>query len=110
LVQKELKCCGGLGPIDYENSTWATGQASAKLPASCCQLNDDGTTKNLTQCQSKNGDFYNQGCKAALSNWIDDHAIILIGVGCGIAALELLGLVCAICFCRHMDSDKYQSN
>lgn len=110
LVQKELKCCGGLGISDYVNSTWAASSGGKKIPESCCKLDSAGTPVNATLCQSATSEFYDTGCKAALKDWIDDHAIILIGIGCGIAALELIGLVCAICFCRHMDSDKYASN
>merc|ERR1711963_430560 len=110
VLQKELKCCGGLAPSDYDNSTWAASSASGgdKRPMSCCSDPDDST--KLAACKAGTSDFYTVGCKAALLQWVDDKAIILIGVGCGIAALELIGLVCAICFCRHMDRDKYEQN
>ncbi|XP_005093634.1 CD82 antigen [Aplysia californica] len=114
LVQKELKCCGGLNYSDYENSDWQKKQSDdIKIPVSCCKLNANGQIINETKCQmAMDGDYFykDKGCKGALNDWINDHSIIMIGVGCGIAALELLGLVCAICFCRHMDRDKYSSN
>lgn len=111
LVQKELKCCGGNSHKEYENSTWAREQTSGvKLPVSCCKLNADGNPINETLCTSAQDEFYSQGCKAELKNWIDDNSLYVIGVGFGIAALELIGLVCAICFCRHMNNEKYEQH
>jgi len=109
-LQNELSCCGGLGPDDYDGSVWANSTAAQgnKLPDSCCTTPDDPA--KLAACQAKTSDFHSEGCKAKVLQWVDDKAIILIGVGCGIAALELIGLVCAICFCRHMDRDKYEQN
>jgi len=116
LVQKELKCCGGVNSSDYDGSVWQQAQAAAnktvKIPPSCCILKDDGQPVDLAACQTgteASAAYINQGCKSALVDWIDDHSIIFIGVGCGIAGLEILGLICAICFCRHMDEDKYSS-
>jgi len=109
-VQKELKCCGGNGPSEYTNSTWATTSDGKKLPESCCKLNDDGSPVDLGKCQDMDSEYYEEGCKQELLDWIDDNSIIVMGVGFGIAALEILGLIFAICFCRHMDKDKYEQS
>lgn len=113
LVQKELKCCGGQGATDYDGSKWQTTQKNnVKVPTSCCILGSDGMPLNETLCQKGTDQTYvykDVGCKGALVDWIDDHSMVVIGVGCGIAALELIGLVCAFCFCRHMNDEKYES-
>ena len=31
-----------------------------------------------------------QGCNEALKNWIDSKSIILIGIGCGMAGLQVI--------------------
>jgi len=113
-VQTELKCCGGIGHEDYLNSTWyesltPADKALKKIPASCCILTD-GTTQPECQKADDTSKYYAVGCKDSLLSWVKDHTVIMIGVGCGIAALEIFGLICAICFCRHMDEDKYTSN
>nr|KAG5702386.1 hypothetical protein BaRGS_002168 [Batillaria attramentaria] len=107
VVQKELKCCGGLGPGDYDNSTWQNAQGqNVMIPVSCCKL--DGTkVVDQAACQEKTSSYYEQGCKSALEGWVNDHSMILIGVGCGIAALQIFGLVFAICLCRSIDQEKY---
>ncbi|GFN87725.1 hypothetical protein PoB_001423100 [Plakobranchus ocellatus] len=111
-VQEELECCGGHGYMDYNNSMWMNSQAPGVLmPKSCCILDDDGQPKNLTFCQEAVTNYYwPEGCRDQMEDWIEDHSRILIAVGCGIAALEIIGLVCAIYFCRNMDKDKYSSN
>ncbi|CAG5115731.1 unnamed protein product [Candidula unifasciata] len=109
-VQVELKCCGGNSYKDYENSTWANETGSV-IPDSCCTQNATGQPENLEGCKKLlGGTYYEKGCKDALENWINSHSAILIGVGCGIAALEIIGLICAICFCRNIDREKYSSN
>jgi len=111
-VQQELKCCGGLGISDYVNSTWWDERADTTkvIPESCCKLDDNGVAPATCQTAANTDEYYDKGCKESLMDWVDDHTTIVIGVGCGIAALEIFGLICAICFCRHMDEDKYTSN
>lgn len=112
VIQKELECCGGQGYKDYDNSSWiATQQDGVLMPASCCKLGTDDKPTNLTLCQTATtGYYWTEGCRDQIEDWIEDHSRILIGVGCGIAALEIIGLICAICFCRHMDKEKYSSS
>ncbi|XP_076472175.1 CD151 antigen-like [Babylonia areolata] len=106
-VQKELECCGASGPKDYENSTWykenEKKNISYEIPASCCKPN-----VNLKDCQERTDQdsFYKEGCQDKLVEWMEDHSTILIGVGCGIAALQIFGLVFAICLCRSIDDEK----
>merc|ERR550534_19875 len=104
-LQNELNCCGGLGPDDYINSTWADSAGGNKLPKSCCV-----TGQSEADCQAMTSGYHTTGCKQKVIDWVNDKAVILIGVGCGIAALELIGLVCAICFCRNIDADKYDQH
>ncbi|XP_059157892.1 CD82 antigen-like [Physella acuta] len=107
-LQKELKCCGGNNYTDYENSTWRQNQtANVKVPISCCVL-ENGKPKDETKCQELEADYYDKGCRGALLDWVNSHSSILIGVGCGIAGLQIIGLIAAICFCRHIDRDKYE--
>ncbi|KAL8606207.1 hypothetical protein ACOMHN_043425 [Nucella lapillus] len=108
IVQKELKCCGGLNPSDYNNSTWQFAHKGVKVPPSCCVLDSAEKPVNLTNCQALTSYFHAKGCKDQLVNWVEDHSIIMIGTGCGIAALQLFGLVFAICLCRSIDKEKYK--
>lgn len=110
-VQNELKCCGGISPNDYDNSTWQNAQTNSqiKVPTSCCTLADNGTSLDKPSCQARLSptNFHSEGCKEKLKSWVEDHSVILIGVGCGIAALQIFGLVFAICLCRSIDQERY---
>lgn len=106
-VQKEYKCCGSMGPNDYMNSTWvlSLNNSDIQIPDSCCKRGKDGIVDKAS-CQKKTSEFYTGGCKEKLMDWVEDHSVILIGVGCGIAALQIIGLVLAICLCRNLDVEK----
>ncbi|KAL8565352.1 hypothetical protein ACOMHN_029047 [Nucella lapillus] len=106
-VQKEFKCCGAEEAKDYTNSTWVqlTNRTDILIPESCCTTTND-VIDDKAKCQAMVSDYYTDGCKEKLMRWVDSHSIILIGVGCGIAALQIIGLVLAICLCRNLDDEK----
>ncbi|KAL4225545.1 hypothetical protein ACF0H5_016233 [Mactra antiquata] len=117
VVQVQLDCCGGNGPNDYVDSKFVNKQSEQMIPLSCCVLTNKGTAeenpkdaiaKNGTACYDKLGEYYEKGCKDGLLDWGKEHTTILIGVGIGIACLEIFGIVFAICLCRQVDrEDKY---
>jgi len=88
LVQTELTCCGIKGPDDYRkvfhNDT---------LPNSCCvhfETKDVCTQQNAIQ----------DGCLPILLKFFKSRALILGGVGIGIAVIQLLGVCYACCLYR----------
>jgi len=53
-------------------------------------------------CQAMNADqMYQDGCYDSIEDWIESNSIILIGVGIGIACLEIFGFIFAVCLCRN---------
>ncbi|VDI68084.1 Hypothetical predicted protein [Mytilus galloprovincialis] len=46
-----------------------------------------------------------KGCKDSLKEWAFKHSTIIIGVGIGIAVLEIFSIVWACCFCRNIGKD-----
>lgn len=108
VVQAKLECCGGVSVNDYDNSTWQTKQQPGiKIPASCCILSSDGNPENEDECKAKISKYFEQPCKDKLVQWVESHSVILIGVGCGIAGLQIFGLIFAILLCRSVDQEKY---
>ncbi|ESO97434.1 hypothetical protein LOTGIDRAFT_231601 [Lottia gigantea] len=106
-VQVELKCCGGKGPDDYMNSKF-TNMSGIIIPISCCVLSDTNNmvAKDKSQCMNKVPEYYHEeGCKKKLIEWVKSHSVILIGVGCGLAGLQIIGFIFGICLCR---SFKYE--
>ena len=116
IVQIEFACCGSIGPDDYKyinNTGFETGQS---FPTTCCVLsNKDAAMEepstaapfNKIECFKKtNTTFYNQGgCKENLKEWALQHSTIIIGVGIGIAVLEIFSIVWACCYCRNIGKD-----
>ncbi|XP_032669233.1 CD151 antigen [Odontomachus brunneus] len=83
-VQKKLQCCGVDGPSD-----WNTG--FRPFPSSCC------TTDMQVICQYGNPTMYKDGCFSKLEMRVMKGATVLIGVGIGIAFVEIAGIVLACC-------------
>lgn len=82
LIQENLNCCGINGEVDYtsENKT---------IPASC---------------KDNNGDVYSTGCVKAFRNKFNDilkdAPWIIGGIGIGVLALLLIGMILSCClFC-----------
>lgn len=116
VVQIQLDCCGGLGPDDYMNSFF-DNTTTSELPKSCCKLtNRDAAVENpndaipvdVVGCQNKTStDYYwTEGCKNELLDWAKSHTAILIGVGIGIACIQIFGMVFAFILCRQVDKDE----
>ncbi|XP_052799957.1 CD82 antigen-like [Mya arenaria] len=116
VVQIQLDCCGGLSPEDYTGSKFAERNTTQLIPPSCCVLTNkneaeekprSAIAKNATACMEKEADYYHEkGCKEGLIDWAKMHTAILIGVAMGIGAIQIFGLVIAICLCRQVDREE----
>lgn len=79
-IQSGFECCGVDGPRDYHNIT---------TPWSCCNKKE-GQTCTLAES-------YPDGCAPKLKEVIKLLGEVLGGVAIGIAAVELLGIIFALC-------------
>lgn len=114
IVQVEFECCGSVGPADYVNIT--TGFESGQtFPTTCCVLSNKNAAleepstaapTNKARCFSTDDTFYHKtGCKDNLKDWALKHSTIIIGVGIGIAVLEIFSIIWACCYCRNIGKD-----
>ncbi|CAH1378719.1 unnamed protein product [Tenebrio molitor] len=92
-TQTKLRCCGVEGPDDWQGQN---------LPWSCCHSYDDFGDALSSYCVNvaKGKYQYHTGCYDELKMKINDNAKILIGVGIGIAFVEVVGIVLA-CWLAH---------
>ncbi|XP_030759161.1 tetraspanin-7-like [Sitophilus oryzae] len=91
-LQTKLKCCG----VD-KNNDWIL--LLGKRPLSCCHATRDGSQPpEAIHCNSaKTGDeiLYSDGCFDMIEYKAEEASKVLIGVGIGIAFVELIGIVLA---------------
>ncbi|XP_022243468.1 CD9 antigen-like isoform X2 [Limulus polyphemus] len=117
LAQTKFGCCGVKEAKDYDKIKWKLdnlGQGD-NVSKTCCVLkNHDDIDAfknpkpvNETLCQSQdlkqNVKFRHQkGCLEKLEEFIRAESTLLLGIGCGIASLQVFGMVFAICLCREI--------
>lgn len=91
IMQHDLQCCGMTGP-----NNWAqVGFLDNSVPNSCCKEVPEGGMCDLNSIY-----MYQGGCMQNLQSAIEHNALILCGVGIGIAIIQLIGVIFACCLAR----------
>ncbi|XP_076310723.1 CD151 antigen-like isoform X2 [Tachypleus tridentatus] len=114
-AQVKFRCCGINGADDYVNSNWKKDVISKEnnVSKTCCLLVNDNNPEaykephpvNDTFCQSEDSSTINiyrhqSGCLIKLEDFVRRESTVLIGIGCGIAGLEVFGMIFSICLCK----------
>ncbi|XP_055374539.1 tetraspanin-6 [Condylostylus longicornis] len=93
-IQNKLMCCGVNDPTDWQYESRYNPRI---LRGSCCK--PEFTDPSTKDCQNSlvlaKDKYFQEGCITKLKDRIDSNATILIGVGIGIAFLQLLGIYLA---------------
>ena len=91
---------GRLNKDEWKKSKWYTEQNPKKydFPPSCCG-SKTGNYSVYDSCKNKQT-FYQTKCATYIESVIRAKAPILIGIACGVAALEIFGIIFACCLCR----------
>ncbi|XP_046327083.1 CD151 antigen-like [Haliotis rufescens] len=117
-LQIEFNCCGADNYTDYRNSEWVLNQMPPKryVPDTCCRGKGKDVKShrpaNATICREEaepgspiqpedRTQLQQRGCFPAIRDWIGGQSIILICVGIGIALIQVLGIIFAVCLCRN---------
>ncbi|XP_050345195.1 CD63 antigen-like [Nymphalis io] len=96
IIQTDMQCCGIYGVSDWK----ASGQP---IPATCCAGQE--ITNNMTvDCTPDSPSIHKKGCLDLILNYMKELALVLGGVGLGIAFVQLLGVVFACCLARSIRS------
>lgn len=115
LFQQQLKCCGVNGSSDYDITRADLKVFNGGAPFACCALlNSDSQVdpqsddiKGSTKCSRTEGELFPEGCDEGMKNWLHRQSLILIGLGIGIACLEIFGIIFAVCLCRNPTKESY---
>lgn len=113
LTQTKFKCCGIKGAEDYLESRWKKQNMGKgdNISKSCCVLSnmDDPEAYlnphpiNETLCQSQTVDYVHKTpCLEELEKFIKEESFLFMVIGCGIAALEIFGMIFSICLCKEI--------
>ncbi|XP_012229465.1 CD63 antigen [Linepithema humile] len=94
IMQHDLQCCGIDGFTDWQRYG---GYSPNNAPNSCCK--EIPSPQNKCDSNSINT-IYNEGCMNKLQSAIESNAMILGGVGIGIALIQLIGVIFACCLAR----------
>lgn len=95
-AQKEFQCCG------VGNWTDWSGKGSVgvgQVPPSCCLEGTDCTTN------PNRNNVYIDGCMVKFTTWIEDNIFIIGGVGIGLAFVQVMGIVLAVCLGRSIKKE-----
>ncbi|XP_041977749.1 CD63 antigen-like [Aricia agestis] len=95
IIQTDLMCCGINGPED-----WAANKLP--IPASCC------SGDKTVACTPASPDFHKDGCYPGILEAMKGMALVLGGVGLGIAVVQLLGVMFA-CFLARSIRSQYET-
>ncbi|CAG9585758.1 unnamed protein product [Danaus chrysippus] len=96
IIQTDMHCCGIYG---YED--WA--HTNQSLPTTCCGAHElvEGSA---VACTVTSPGLYTRGCLPLILVKLQDIALVLGGVGLGIAFVQLLGVIFACCLARSIRS------
>jgi len=89
LIQENVMCCGVDNYTDWIETDWYRNQSdpSIRYPQSCCaQLN---CTYSLNDTH-----LHPEGCYSKLKVLLKSHLITVASVGCGLAGIFLIGMIC----------------
>ncbi|KAL6429210.1 hypothetical protein ACFW04_008142 [Cataglyphis niger] len=86
LIQQELKCCGVESYEDFKKTL------NISIPGSCCGKDPNNAAVTCSQQEA-----YDEGCVVALKDLFKSACAALGGIALGIAAIELIGIIFALC-------------
>lgn len=103
-TQKHIKCCGASSYKDWKLSYWGNEtKGMLEVPNSCCK---DQDKNNCSGNPFNVNNIYTNGCIDKMKEWAKEHLIVLGGIGVGIAIIQILGMIFAICLFRAIGYEK----
>lgn len=117
-MQHGLKCCGSVNATDYLQNA----NLSNTIPQTCCKMAsfkvEDPTADNYVVCKAEFDSYKGgstakfehlqpNGCYSSIFDWVNKHTGILIGIGFGIAVIQLFGIIFACCVRSQINKGEY---
>lgn len=95
-MQETLHCCGISNYSDWQNNTWF--ENNNDVPESCCrQLGCDVTVRNKP-VEIAEKIIFVDACADKLLDWASNKMGIIIGIVCGVAGIQIVGVLLSCAF------------
>ncbi|KAG5839148.1 hypothetical protein ANANG_G00201870 [Anguilla anguilla] len=76
----------------------------------CCGWIDQGNWTENTRIKNSSMSLwpvYTSGCMVKVENWILSNSGVILGISIGVAVIELLGIILAVCLCKSIHQEDY---
>merc|ERR1711868_2743 len=102
MVQNKFACCGTDDYSDWERTGWFGSDNMGKwsLPDSCCKDEYVGCGESQALAM-----FNKEGCSGKIIQMVEDEIWIVGGVGLGLAAIQIFGILLSFCLARSIKKD-----
>ncbi|VDD93789.1 unnamed protein product [Enterobius vermicularis] len=109
-IQYYQQCCGGYGPLDYENSYWFITNTirgtRSSVPPSCCKQTQTARSWNIQPVDpmcttykyfssSFNTSVNIAGCADRLLTWLESKTTLFAALGFSFAGFQMIGICLA---------------
>ncbi|XP_030629466.1 CD82 antigen [Chanos chanos] len=94
-LQHTGKCCGMNSPSDWQMNKYiqSLNKTEDMYPRSCFNTTCPGSESDLFwNCT----EIYTAGCKVALSTWLNENVLVMVGMDIGLLLIEVLQCVLGI--------------
>ncbi|KAM4689935.1 tetraspanin-15-like [Rhinophrynus dorsalis] len=113
-TQKQFKCCGGGGYMDWEQNMYhecsAPGPLACGVPYTCCIRNKTDVINTMCGYQAMKLDrldalkfIYVRGCTDAVLIWFMDNYAIMAGILLGILLPQFLGIILSLLYISRIE-------
>lgn len=93
IMQHEIHCCGTTNYTEWFATPY--GQSVKGVPDSCCIAYVDGCGFNIVNNPDASTRIWTSGCVPELAQQVQHKAGVFVGIGVGIAFIQLIGIVFA---------------
>ncbi|XP_061078449.1 CD82 antigen-like isoform X2 [Conger conger] len=109
-IQRSIHCCGWTGPGNWTENTVIRNSSQPLYPCSCWDpdLSKESTPESgFCTALSPTWPVYSTGCMVSVENWILSNSGVILGISIGVAVVELLGIILAVCLCKSIHQEDY---
>lgn len=103
-LQKEFKCCGFDGPMDYKKNVALDNTTS--VPDTCCKTITEGCGKGQ-RTDAPSSTIRDVGCRTEILDVLGVLLVAVGGVALGLSVILVIGILMACCLSRTIRNEGY---